>query len=641
MTVDAISNAQPGVGAVDGKDNVEEEEVQVQQSKGTLASSVDNVMLLTAALLTRVKENSPSVVVQGIEKLEVTAQPVVKVVHDRVAEPIVTRLDANIDAARSKVEANVSAARTKVEANVNAAKETVSAARNRVEANVTAAKEKVSAARQKITDTAKAMHEHLDHDKDGSVTYADVGNLVHDTLDFQEDGVVSLGDFVHVGQKAANHVKGRVSEKVEKVQSSVTAVTDGVKDTTNNYWQSLMWMTKNTFDRLPFLGITEAEREAAKAAAALAGKEGEGQEEEEEFSLSSVSSHVANRINHKAQEGMSGVRQFSKERLASIIHVDLIAYAEAVIDKTKESTQPAFKQTRDRLDHALKRLQDSVDAIKESKVATKADKARTVVTSYSAELRLRLALALRAATVIRDHGTQYLLGRQLTKLPSDLQQLLLHTVGLGEKDQKDFNEWDTKLHELVTSLMEVLLWREWKSEEMIKLEQERALKQKQHAALEAGEAPQDELATLYAVRLTVLRARDLPGSPASGEGADDEEDIDNAPAPARCYVVVNLNEPSTQPEAFTTTSSPTNPDGVCEWDVSCTFQSSSQPATALLVLKDETDGSVLGEVEVDLSSYFSAEKRGKAFKSWRKLRSQPRGKAHLQIQLQCTSVNNF
>jgi hypothetical protein len=124
---------------------------------------------------------------------------------------------------------------------------------------------------------------------------------------------------------------------------------------------------------------------------------------------------LSNKAHHKAQqaielrkrlsakaverltESFSHVREFSETRGKEIIHIDLIAYAEEVLDNAKNVAKPTYLAVQKQLAMAIENVSTSVSALQEA-VVTSVDRA---------ELLEKLEVALVRIRELAKYGKSY------------------------------------------------------------------------------------------------------------------------------------------------------------------------------------------------------------------------------------------
>jgi len=178
---------------------------------------------------------------------------------------------------------------------------------------------------------------------------------------------------------------------------------------------------------------------------------------------------VSRRLKAKALAGFGEVRKFSAERLKDLIHIDLIAYAEEVIDNSKNTAKPTYDQVQARLNHALLSIHHALD---EATVAskevldtvvkrTKLDQLGERVKPFAHHLKVKLQEAIERAKDLSTYGKDYILHHQeLSTLPTDTAHFILHvpyllSIQARSKSHNNFPIITTKIENLLVAIRDV------------------------------------------------------------------------------------------------------------------------------------------------------------------------------------------
>jgi len=276
--------------------------------------------------------------------------------------------------------------------------------------------------------------------------------------------------------KALDLAESRIGQVAEASKKAVNASKAAVNAISDQY-SSLLTFTQDKIDTL----IPEPEEE---------------EEEEEEFktqnteampleasvSLRSVSHHVTKRLIKRAQSSLGSLKLVTPERLQAMVHIDLIAYAEQVVDRTKDTAKHMIESTRnnEHVAAAVMKLENSVDSVKAAVANISepiaANAAR--LTPYASQLRVRVLVAGRKARDITAHSASYLMTHQIRSIPRDALDTLVHYSfelfgGTPPVEENaDFRDLDAKVKRLLDALRDVLVWSDWGAGEEVALEED-------------------------------------------------------------------------------------------------------------------------------------------------------------------------
>jgi len=279
---------------------------------------------------------------------------------------------------------------------------------------------------------------------------------------------------------ALDQAETRIGQVVQTSKAAVNATKATVNAISDKY-SSVLKTTQDNFDRV----VPDPEEE----------EDEEDEEEKQEVktqtseapsdtvSLRSVSTHVTKRLIKKAQSSLGTFKMVAPERLAAMVHIDLIAYAEHVLDATKDKAKHVIETTRnnEHVTAALEKLEQSVSTVKTTIANMSEPVVRPVgekvsrLSPYASQLRVRLRLAGSKARELTTHSKHYLTTHQIRSMPRDALDTLVHysvdyiAPLLGgatpENDNPDFQDLDGKVKDLLSALRDVLVWDGWEPEE--------------------------------------------------------------------------------------------------------------------------------------------------------------------------------
>lgn len=281
-----------------------------------------------------------------------------------------------------------------------------------------------------------------------AAAYSDLQEIqtrVHAALDHNKDGVLTLGDFVGVAQSSA---------------SLVGVVMNGT-------WQHMLKYSSSKVDYyLPSEAAAVEEKEASDDdnAGEVIGT----------LSLGKLSSKLKNRLQNKAADGYGEVRKFSSTRLKNLIHIDLIAYAEDVLDNAKNDAKPKYEQVQAKLEQAVLRVKTAAEEARRIAVpnmmtisglpgAQTLESFTVKMSPYTIELKAKLTKAIERAQALSHHGNQWLFNTQLSKLPTDVVTFIsiMSQVVLGKNNSDtDYADSIALLNELMSSVRNLFVWSE-------------------------------------------------------------------------------------------------------------------------------------------------------------------------------------
>jgi ElaB/YqjD/DUF883 family membrane-anchored ribosome-binding protein len=272
-----------------------------------------------------------------------------------------------------------------------------------------------------------------------SAQTAAIGELrrLHRALDSNKDGIVTIGDVIDVGQK---------------VVGPVVDLTTGLVTGT---WRGFLQVSQNTFDFIVPSGSESYNPPLLD------------EDQKAPITLKSVQNRVSRRLKAKAFAGFGRVRKFSAERLKDIIHIDLIAYAEEVIDNSKNSAKPTYDQVQAKLNVALLSIRSTLneatvaskDFLEVAMKRTKLDQIGERTKPVASLLKVKLQEAIDRAKDLSAYGKDYLIYHQeLSTLPMDTAQFILHVPYLLSSRPKpgsgssDFSVVKTKIENLLSAI---------------------------------------------------------------------------------------------------------------------------------------------------------------------------------------------
>jgi len=184
----------------------------------------------------------------------------------------------------------------------------------------------------------------------------------------------------------------------------------------------------------------------------------------DDLSLSLVTKTISKRLVRKAFTGLSDL----KVRAEKLVGPNLIKYAEDLIKDVHDN----------QLSPAIKNLEEKVELFKgfmSEKMKPVQSAALEVMESPRAqELKKRFALAIERARGMAKEGYDYVLKRDLLKLPLDIATFFAMTVGIKEKDA-DFGLVVEHVSGLLTAILNVVKivnWKEEKADESPEKEEE-------------------------------------------------------------------------------------------------------------------------------------------------------------------------
>jgi len=176
----------------------------------------------------------------------------------------------------------------------------------------------------------------------------------------------------------------------------------------------------------------------------------------DDLSLSLVTTTISKRLVRKAFTGLSDL----KVRAEKLVGPNLIKYAEDLMKDVHDK----------QLAPAMKNLEEKVEVFKEfmtEKMKPVQSAALEVMESPRAqELKKRFALAIDRARGMAKEGYDYVLKRDLLKLPVDIATFFAMTVGIKEKDA-DFSLVVEHVSGLLTAILNVVKIVNWKEEKAL------------------------------------------------------------------------------------------------------------------------------------------------------------------------------
>jgi hypothetical protein len=251
----------------------------------------------------------------------------------------------------------------------------------------------------------KALYSTLDHDKDGIVTLQDVFGLA---------------------------------------RSGVDMVSNYATDYAASKWNGILEYGAATLDY--YIPEEEEEEEEEKEdSTAAAG-----------LSLSTLKIRASQRLRNKALSGLNQVRLLSATRVKEIVHIDLIAYAEQMIDSVVAETKPRVVEARNKLNDALSTLRSTVSDGKD----VLANASSSVVTDAALSprylfLKLKLQAAIERARVASVYGSNYVLKQDLSALPADVTSLFAKLPALVQQNAVGSSK---SLTDLLNSVRDLFYW---------------------------------------------------------------------------------------------------------------------------------------------------------------------------------------
>jgi len=233
-------------------------------------------------------------------------------------------------------------------------------------------------------------------------------------------------------KKDLTAIRASIQQPEGRVRSLVRNVKDKVLTTSGRALDYLLPEEEEASVAEKVEETAESAQEAVAAAAAT--------EEEDEKSVGTVTfreltKRASKRLRKKATVSLGTLRHFSANRMKSVIHVDLIQYAEDVIDQASGLVTPVKGR-------AAELLQTSIDSTRKAVENTKAQLAKvaanTVETAQAQRERIsfskRLATVRRRASELGAVGWKALSTRKIGEVPRDVYALALKSLGLRERD---------------------------------------------------------------------------------------------------------------------------------------------------------------------------------------------------------------
>jgi len=284
--------------------------------------------------------------------------------------------------------------------------------------------------------------------------------------------------------KALDLAESRIGQVAEASKKAVNASKAAVNAISDQY-SSLLTFTQDKIDTLiPEPEEEEEEEEEVKS------HNTEAMPPEASVSLRSVSHHVTKRLIKRAQSSLGSLKLVTPERLQAMVHIDLIAYAEQVVDCTKDTAKHMIESTRnnEHVAAALVKLENSVDSVKAAVANISEPVVRPIAANaarlspYASQLRVRVLVAGRKARDITAHSASYLMTHQIRSIPRDALDTLVHysvdyVVPLfggapPVEENADFRDLDAKVKRLLEALRDVLVWSDWEAGEEVALEED-------------------------------------------------------------------------------------------------------------------------------------------------------------------------
>jgi hypothetical protein len=188
---------------------------------------------------------------------------------------------------------------------------------------------------------------------------------------------------------------------------------------------------------------------------------------------------TGDKVKTTGQATIESLREFSSGRLQKVVHIDLVAYAQQVIDNTHKNTaKPAYKLVESQLEGAVLQLKKTVGETKatlSSKTPGVVVEINSKISPYTEGLKTKLASVATRARTLAHHGTNHVLSRPFASLPRDTIEFLTQLPFVfSENDsiaiapflpeisrKEEYNASVLQIADLVNALKEVVLLNRW------------------------------------------------------------------------------------------------------------------------------------------------------------------------------------
>mmetsp|Transcript_28410 Transcript_28410/g.39647 ORF Transcript_28410/g.39647 Transcript_28410/m.39647 type:complete len:420 (-) Transcript_28410:242-1501(-) len=170
----------------------------------------------------------------------------------------------------------------------------------------------------------------------------------------------------------------------------------------------------------------------------------------DDVSLSLVAKTVSKRLVKKAFNGLSD----AKERAEKLIGPNLIKYAEDLLKKVHDKqVAPAINDLEEKVDALKTFLSQRVKPMKDA--ATE-----VMMSAHAQELKKRFAKAVERAQDLAKDGMDYIMKRDLLKLPADMGGFFAVTVGIKPKTD-EYDKVVTLVSNLLVAILDVVKIVNW------------------------------------------------------------------------------------------------------------------------------------------------------------------------------------
>jgi ElaB/YqjD/DUF883 family membrane-anchored ribosome-binding protein len=179
-------------------------------------------------------------------------------------------------------------------------------------------------------------------------------------------------------------------------------------------------------------------------------------EQEAQPTLRRVSDRVSKKLQKRAMAKLAQlgeVRRLTEDRVRTIVPVDLIAYAEEVLNSAKSTAAPRVEQTQTAMVKALEQVQERVSdtravlSLKLSQRQQQLEEIPTRARNFATNLRKRLQVAVDRVRALSAHGNNYLGSASLSQLSSDTAKFFTNLTAYelsGEITDPEYEEVITK-----------------------------------------------------------------------------------------------------------------------------------------------------------------------------------------------------
>jgi len=173
----------------------------------------------------------------------------------------------------------------------------------------------------------------------------------------------------------------------------------------------------------------------------------------EDLSLSLVTKTISKRLVRKASTGLSDL----KVRAEKLIGPNLIKYAEDLIrDVHDKQLAPAITSLEERVKVFKEFMTERMKPVQSAAL-------EVMESPRAQELKKRFALAIERARSMAMEGCDYMLNRDLFKLPVDIAAFFAMTVGIKKRDP-DFGLVEEHVSGLLDAILNVVKIVNWKEE---------------------------------------------------------------------------------------------------------------------------------------------------------------------------------